>query len=185
MKRIELIMDVATLPSWLFLQGTVVAITYDVGTINFSGGHTLSGTIDTDGTLGSLGSSNITDSDITVSGPFPFTFDISTLSGVSDVSATATELTTTGFFAFEDDVIGSPCDAGSSCNAWLVWEDFAPVIEYRIRDITLVTTPAHELETPFGSPMLIGTAVPEPAALSIVMIGGLLLLHRYRRPANL
>lgn len=161
--------------------GPILAITYDAGTISFSGGHTLTGTIDTDGTLGSLTSSNITAWNIDVSGPYPFTFGSSATLNVSGLSATATELTTTEYFALEEYVIGSPCDAGNSCNAWLVWENFTPEVEYRIRDLTLATVPAHELEYPVGSPTLIGTAVPEPATLSMLIFSGLLFSCRYRR----
>jgi hypothetical protein len=183
-KTVRLAMSMLATSVVLFSCKPILAITYNAGPISFSGGHTLTGTIETDGTLGSLTSSNITGWNIEVTGPYPFTFSPSATLSMSGVSATATKLTTTAYFSFDEYVTGAPCDAGNSCNAWLVWEDFTPEVEYRIRDLTLVTTPAHEIELFVGSPTLIATAVPEPGSLSMLLICSLLWPWRYRRSAR-
>jgi hypothetical protein len=156
------------------------AITYDVVTVDWTGGHSLTGTIETDGTLGALTSSNILDVNLVVSGPYPYTFDTLTGLSMAAVSATATQLSTTGYFAFEHYFSGAPCDPGNSCDAWVMWEDFGPTVEYRIRDLSIADTLTSEYLTPVGGPVVIGTAIPEPATLPLVLLGALFLAGRRR-----
>ncbi len=154
------------------------ALTYDVGTIALTG-HTITGSITTDGTLGALTTGNITGVNIQVTGPYAWTFN--TLVGLSifNVDATPTALTTiAGWFSLDQYPTGAPCTAGNDCNTWIMWEDFAPLVEYRVRDLTDVLQLTYENVAVSGGPVLIGTIVPEPGTAALLLVGALLLPRR-------
>ena len=150
-------------------------IIYDIGTINFPGGHTATGSITTNGTLGPLAIADITSWTITVIGPMPFLFtDASPLSnlGTTDtLSASATELSTAGAFRVSDrdnslpecsdcvQVIGWGSSVHGDGYIYLFREAFDPDPSV----IDVLPAPIH--------PIVIGVAVPEPATAGLLALG--------------
>jgi len=149
-------------------------ITYDIGTINFPGGHTATGTITTNGMIGPLSPADFTAWTVNVVGPTPFVFtDASPTTSlqVFDVSASATLLLSSEFFAINDIDNSSPdC---TDCFQVIAWADsFDQLLYHHIdQDIISDSTPSvvENLFLP-GSPLTIGVAIiPEPTTSALAL----------------
>ena len=148
------------------MAANAVPITYDL-VDNAANGHSISGTITTDGTLGAIGVSNILDWSYSVVGPASWTSSLSDVGALTTVfstsptvnaSATSITMSGTGIFALSGSV------------------SFLPLYRYQTGG-TLGRTPANvnAWNTIGGTTVVIFaqrvTSVPEPGTLALLGIG--------------
>jgi len=172
----------------LALLGTALASAGSVFTIdNAVGAGSVSGTIQTDGTIGTLSAADILDWNLLLNnGSSTFTL-LGPLSGNnsqldafgSDLSATATQLlfdftdlSTSGFYLFQNPTIGSGMN-------YFCMETYTGCTGAPAGESLLISAGGGSQYTALSGTVVIGTlAIPEPTTLGLVGLGAVILIAR-------
>ena len=149
-------------------------------------GHTLSGTVTTDGTLGLIDQTNIISYDLTVTGPTGFSLSTANGDAVStitnNVNATTTELQLFPYTTESNRLIFAEIESPSFGSTVVEWSRRSTTETYEALRVAF-TEVAWSNSSPIlnGSDPWVIAVVPEPTSLALLGLGGLMVCFRRRR----